>query len=328
MTWIATDLKSNTVYVDIDPKGQKCLELAPGCEPRMIEKFNKDRLLFPGSSRHILPIKYTPSSSEADGFTRLKSLLMDTTPAEEHQRYFIMCWIISIILRDYFRDRGNLQLVGGPAVGKSNTVERTLILIYGQSFWGQGTDKANAHLASVVPLLPLDNVENRNLSAGLQDFMLLSACSGHSGKFKGEIVKLNALCMLTSIAPFPAKYPELINRTYIVELKPKLKQPAFLHDQTMKLILQYRNQMLSDIFRLISLKVLPRLDRIDSWRSLIGKRHDAHGKERLNDHLAVILLILESLVEYLPIVGGAPAELQALAILDQWMMDWAGATEE
>ncbi len=327
MTWIVTDRKHNAIYIDLNSKDGKALYLAPGQKPRMVAK--EASVLH--TSLHIIPFEYTPSSSEAEGFTRLKTLMMDPIPAEDHQRYFILAWLISIFLMDYFQARGLLQLIGGSAVGKSKMLERASMLIYGKSLLGRGSVASYTRLATMNPLIFLDNVENRNLGPLVSNFMLLlangaSVTKGLSDDVTVQMQKLNALCMLSSIEPFPERAPEMINRTYTVEAKHKLKQPAYLNDETMKLIGKYRNQMLSDIFLLISMKVLPRLERQEFWFECLETRYEGHSKARLNDHLSMIALILEALLEYLP-VAAAPIELQALAIMDQWIASWDGADQ-
>jgi DNA primase len=72
---------------------------------------------------------------------------------------------------------------------------------------------------------------------------------------------------------------------------------------------------------MISLKVLPRLDRRKFWSEYLQRQHAGHNKDRNNEHLCTIILILEALLEHIPLANCPdPIEKQAIKLVDQWVL--------
>jgi hypothetical protein len=92
-----------------------------------------------------------------------------------------------------------------------------------------------------------------------------------------------------------------------------------MHDATMGDIRKNRNMMLSAIFKVLAHKVLPKLERRRFWSQELQSRHAGHNKERNNEHLCTICVILEVVLEYIPIDAGKSPESQAAAIVDKWI---------
>ena len=321
-SWIHLDREHNIIYINLNSEGGKIVKISPGVDPEMVEND-----LGLASNPSLSPFRYIPNVGEAEGFRALKALLMDSAPMQISQQYFLICWAISAFLLPYFPDRILLQMFGNAGSGKSQTMARLSMLFNGDVFYGQ-TIAAAGRMACVNPVLFMDNVDN--LSAPVTDFLLFMANSAHKPKAKAgndigvSFQKLNALCMITSIEPFPVNYPELLNRSVALTTDRAAKKADYVAESVLKSIRCDRDLMLSAIFKLIGKKVLPRLKRENYfWKELIGQRYSGHGKERMNDHLAVMALILEALLEYLPYspLAIAPTKMQA-AILDQWFEDW------
>lgn len=325
-SWMHTDRERDTVYLNLNSEHNKIIRIAPGTDPQMIDNGTNEQSVMLSSSSQIQPFEYQPNTGEAEGFRRLGALLMDTTPAELPQRYFLLCWTVSIFLMHYQTDRGLLQVIGGSGLGKSKVAERVSMLLYGETYVGKGTGAAETRVATNNPIVFLDNLENRNLVLGTVDFLLFLANSAHKPKAKAgsdtEVLyqKLNAMGMTTGIEPFPGKYPELINRTWPLILDGRFKMKGYMHDATLGDIKKNRNAMLSAIFKVLSRKVLPNLERRRFWSQYLQSKHAGHNKERNNEHLCTIIVILEALLEYLPIPdveGGT--DKQAIALVDRWI---------
>ncbi len=327
MSWIHTDRSSDTIFVNLNSAHNKIVKLAPGQDPQMVENGTNEQSVLLSSSPQMHPFEYISNTSEAEGFHALKTLLMDPTPAEIPQRYFYICYGISIFLTKYQSDKGNMQVIGGTSMGKSKVAERLSQLIYGAPYIGKGTGAAETRVAIANPIVFLDNVENRNLNQAVVDYFLAIANTALKPKAKAgsdtEVLyqRLDAFCMTTAIEAFPGKYPELVNRTWPLILEPRFKSNGYMHDQTMGDIRKQRDMMLSAIFKLISHKVLPRLERRKFWSQYLQSKHAGHNKERNNEHLCTIIIILEALLEYLPLETREPMpiEKQATHLVDKWI---------
>jgi DNA primase len=332
MSWIHTDRTTDTIYINLNSEHSKIVRIEPGKEPHMIENGTNEKSVLLSSSSQIQPFEYLQNTSEAEGFTRLKTLLMDTTPADIAQKYFLLGWTISIFMMHYQSDRGLMQVIGGSGLGKSKVAERVSQLLYGAPYVGKGTGASETRVATNNPIVFLDNLENRNLILATVDFLLFLANSANKPKAKAgsdtEVLyqKLNAFGMCTGIEPFPGKYPELINRTWPLILEPKYKSSGYMHDATMGEIRKDRDMMLSAIFKTLAMKVLPKLDpkqasgdRRRFWSQYLQTAHPGHNKERNNEHLCTIIVIIEAALEYLPIDAKMPIEKQMMGLVDKWV---------
>jgi len=333
MSWIHTDRASDTIYINLNSEHSKIVRIEPGKEPQMIENGTNEKSVLLSSSSQIQPFEYKSNTSEAEGFSRLKTLLMDTTPASIDQKYFVLGWTISIFMMHYQSDRGLMQVIGGSGLGKSKVAERVSQLLYGAPYVGKGTGASETRVATNNPIVFLDNLENRNLILATVDFLLFLANSANKPKAKAgsdtEVLyqKLNAFGMCTGIEPFPGKYPELINRTWPLVLEPKYKTSGYMHDATMGEIRKDRDLMLSAIFKTLARKVLPKLepkqaggDRRRFWSQYLQTTHPGHNKERNNEHLCTIIVIIEAVLEYLPIDAKIPIEKQTQLLVDKWVL--------
>ncbi|MDP2167955.1 MAG: CHC2 zinc finger domain-containing protein [Thermodesulfovibrionales bacterium] len=330
MSWLYTDREKDIIYINLNSGHNKILRIAPDEPPQMIDNGTNEHAVLLSSSPQIRSFEYLnqQGEGEAEGFRAMKSLLMDTSPCEGPQRYFLLCWTISTFLMNYQTDRGLLQIIGSSSTGKSKVAERISQLLYGESFIGKGTGAAETRVAVSNPVLFLDNLENRNLTQGTVDFLLFVANSAHKPKAKSgsdtDVLyqKLNTMGVITSIEEFPGRLPELINRTFPLILETQYKQTGYMHDETMRAILKKRNAMLSAIFGMLAKDTLPRLAERADWSKFLSTRFPGHNKERNNEHICTMLLILEGLLKHLPFhaKGGAvPVKKQAEEILEHWI---------
>jgi len=326
-SWIFTDKKNDIIYLNLNSAHNKILKLAPNAEPQMIDNGTNDQSIILSSSLQISTFKYLPAPSEAEGFRALKTLIMDPTPTEIPQRYFLLCWTISAFLIQYQSDRGLMHITGGTGLGKTKVCERISVLLYGESYVGRGTTPASTRMALNNPMVYENNLENRDLTKDKVEFLLFLADGTHKPKAKTgsdtEIwfQKLNSLGMSNGIEAFPGKYAELINRTWPLILDRAYRKNGYMHDATLGDIRKNRDLMLSTIFRMITHKVLPRLDRRRFWSEYLQSRHAGHNKERNNEHLTMIITTLEAVLEYLPLPGkeDQPIAKQAELLADRWI---------
>jgi DNA primase len=328
MSWMHTDRENDTIYLNLNSLYNKIIKVAPGEEPQVIDNGTNEQSVLLASSPQIRHFEYLQTGSEAEGFAALKRLLIDTTPCDGPQRYFLICWMISTLMMHYQSDRGLLQVIASSKIGKSKVAERISQLFFGESYVGKGTDAAETRVATANPFLFLDNLENRNLTAGTVDFLLLLANSSHKPKAKSgsdsEVLyqKLFTMCVITSIEAFPGKIPELVNRTFPLMLEPQYKLHGYMHDEIMREILKKRSLILSILLKMIGKEILPRLSERLDWSKYIQTRHAGHDKDRNNEHICTMMIILEALLEHIPWKKDTSVKSQASELLDRWISYW------
>mgnify|MGYP001574838179 CR=1 FL=1 len=335
-SWLFTDREKDTIYLNLNSKHNKILKISPGEETQPLDNGTNEHSVLLSSSSQIKPFELQSTQGEAEGFSALKTLMMDTVPAERPHRYFLLCWTITTFLMDYQGDRGLLQVIGTSGLGKSKVAERISQLVYGENFVGRGTGASDVRIATHNPINFIDNLENRDLNQGRLDFLLLLANSATKPKAKTgsdtAVVyqRLKSMGVVTSIEPFPGKYPELLNRTFPLQLDTKHRIHGYMHDEVMREILRKRNLMLSTIFNMIGKRVLPALEARTDWSKFIHTKYPAHNKERMNEHICMMLLILEGLLEHIPYSkdGSVPLKKQAEEILERWIAEFEAQAHE
>lgn len=325
MNWIHTDREDDAIYMNLKSDHQKIIKIASGCDPMEIENGTNEKAVLLDSSSEIQPFRYITNPKKAEGLSALKSLLMDTTPCEGPQRYLLVCWLISTFMAGYQSDRGLFQVIGSSKLGKSKVLERSSNLIFGKNLVGSGTVPANKRLAITNPLVFEDNLEECNLKEQKVLFLLhLANCHTSPMAKKGsdtEVVfqQFAAIGMISSIESFPGSKPELVNRTFALILDEVYKLTGYNHDEVMRQILKSRNLILSSIFHLIGHDILPRLSERTEWMKYLNKKFPGHNKERCNEHISTMMIILEALLKYLPAMKDTPVDKQAIDMLDKWI---------
>lgn len=325
VTWMHTDQARDTVYLNLSDEQNKIIKLAPGVDPVAIDNGTNDDRILLNRSFVIKEFNYQPKADEAEAVRAYKRLIMDNTATEAPMRYFIGCWALSCFLLDFQSDRGLLQLIGTSGVGKSKTPERISYLFMGQNQVGQASGAGNVRVAAASPVIFLDNIENKDLTRERVNFLLLLANSALKLKARGdsetEVVqqKLNSLGMITSIEAIPGKIPELLNRTFIVELDRAHRSTSYLHDEVVREIQHKRPEILSGLLKMISRRVLPRLSARAEWSRDLSRHHAGHNKERNNAQLTMMAVILEAILEHAPYREGQPVSVQASELVRKWV---------
>ena len=326
MSWTYTCRETDTVYYNLTLPMHKIIKVTAGEEPVTIDNGTNENSVLLNSSPQIRELAYKPTTSEAEGFRALKKHLMDPMPCEPAQRYFLACWVLSTFLINYQTDRGLVQIIGSSQVGKSKVAERWSQLVYGETFIGRGTGAAAKRIATRNPIIFLDNIENQNLNQPVVDFLLFLANSAMTPKAAAgsdtDVVyqKLDSMGMITSIEPFPGKYPELINRTFPIICEGRYRmEGGYVHSECLGDILRDRPMMISAILKMIGREVLPRMKERTFWMQEINTHFPGHNKERNNEHLCTMMIILEALLKHIPVNKEHPAKKDAAMILKKWI---------
>jgi DNA primase len=105
-------------------------------------------------------------------------------------------------------------------------------------------------------------------------------------------------------------------------LEHQYKKPGYMHDEVMREILKKRNAILTVIFRMIGRQVLPNLEKRRFWSQHLNTVHPGHDKDRNNEHICTMMVILEALLEHLPWNKTMPVNQQAAELLKKWVTYW------
>ena len=265
---------------------------------------NAKSVLLQDSSK-ILPIEYRQlNESECqEAFVKLKELIFDNLACEPHNRYMYLSWALAYPLIGFFRTVPHMRFEGNSGSGKSRGMELLSYLIYGDSALKCATTASNYTDGALNPLILLDNIESRNLNAGLEDFIITAVTGIEKQKRKIGTDKENVVervkTLINSSGIESLSKNEMINRTLIIEFDRSKYGSKSWNELVYGKIRKNRNQMLSAIFMMIS-RVLERLTDGDfeAVKLDIATKYPNHSKNRADDYLAVMKMIAGELLAY------------------------------
>lgn len=340
VSWIFTNRESDDIYFNLNSPKSEILKISPGADPVTLPNgTNKEGVLL-SSSNQIHPFEYLQSANEAEGFAALKEYLFDNLTCEKEMRYWILCWVISFLLIDFNKNRALAQFTGASASGKSTGASLISQLIYGADLVGQSSAASSFSEGANTPLVIQDNIENRDLTKQMVNFLLLAANSAMKKKRKAgtdsDVVseQIKAMVVITSIEPIPGSIPELVNRTFQVIFEHRFQRQGFVEDEASRGIVKKRNLILSALLKTLSHKVLPRLSARADWLKYIEREFPHHNKRRVNEFLSTLLVILEAVLGFIPYYGVETAggsetpQIQARDVLKRWIAYEDGLADE
>jgi len=196
-----------------------------------------------------------------------------------------------------------MRFEGDSGGSKSSAMELMSYLIYGDTALKTATVASNYTDAALNPMIFLDNIETRNLSQSLEDFMITAVTGIKKEKRKSgtdrENVEETVKALINSSGIEGLKKNELINRSFIIEFDiakyGNIKYTEFIYDD----IIRNRNKILSAVFQMVS-EIHERIINKDNYkiREEITKRYGNHSKSRANEFLALMWMITERLIKY------------------------------
>lgn len=301
--WIHTDRNTDTLFINLNGVNNSILKVSKERIEEVQNGLNDDGILL-RSSRKILPLNFLPDASVKEGLQALKETVFDNLPCERENRYLVLCWFMTAFLLDFAPYMALMKFSGPTNSGKTTAAKLLSLLIYGNEHLGDPSTAAMYAVSSQNPLLIVDNLESDDITKSGLKFLLLSATKG--GKEKRtqgtetgtteEIPK--ALVLVTAIEPFTKA--ELINRTYDVEYSVKFKSDDFIEDEVIREIIKKRDIILSSMIRFIQKDILPNLAKRRDYITILKKEYKGHAKNRTDEFMALLMLILEKLVKYIP----------------------------
>jgi DNA primase len=305
-SWISTDRSTDSIFVNLNGPNNSILKLnAKGIE-EVPNGLNKEGVLLKSSPR-IRTLNFRPDVPIREGMKLLRELVLDNLTCELEQRYLILCWLVSAFMIDFSPYMGLMKFSGASASGKTTAARLLSLLLYGTEQLGEPTASAAYSVAAQNPLLVIDNLEQDDITKSIFKFLLLSATRGSKEKRAGGTdsdtvqEKPKALVLVTAIEPFTKA--ELINRTYDVEFSHRFKQDGFVEDDVVGVITKRRDVILSAVLKFLHAEILPNLEKRKDYIAVLKKEHRGHAKNRTDEYLALLMLILEKLLAHMPVHG-------------------------
>jgi DNA primase len=311
--WIYTDTDKDCIFYNLNSPSNVILKL---CRERIEEVqngMNDDHVLLASSSK-IMPFNFLPDTEIQEGMQLLKELVFDNLAVKREQRFLILCWLISGFCPEMAPYQFIMKFEGYASSGKSTAAKLITALLYKTEDLSDSSAAAAFSSAAKNPLVVIDNLENKDLNRGLQKFLLLAATRGQKEKRKGGTdtdtvdESPRALICVTAIEPFTLS--ELISRTFVLPFDRRVHGSDNFHEsEVLEQLKKKRDRMLSALLRFMQMEVLPNLEQRREFITILNKTFKGHAKDRTNAYLALLMLILEKLLKYIPYFEGDTAAL-------------------
>ena len=273
-------------------------------------------------SNKMQPISFDPSVDIRAAMSEFAALFLSNLSTTAENRLFIAGWIFNVFLLGFSRDRAILQFTGGAASGKTTAANLASLLIYGEDWVGKSKTASDYADGMVNPLTIKDNLEARDIDRGTLNFLLAAATGTVNQKRKGgtdsENVyeRLNNQVLCTAIEPFEAH--ELITRTWTIHFEPHHRSPAFQKTAVFERIREQRSAILSAFFLILAQDILPSYaERRRFYLNHIRQCFAGHSKQRLDEFLAGLFVLVEGLFKYLPSARPVPADHATRSLIDE-----------
>ena len=302
-SWIYTDRTTDTIYINLNSPNSMILKVSKEGVAETPNGLNKEGVLLK-SSHKILPLNFLPDVDIQEGMTALKELIFDNLTCEKEQRYMILCWMMSAFLLDFAPYYALMKFSGPTSAGKTTAARLISLLIYGNEHLGDPSTAAAYAVAAQNPLLIIDNLESDDFTKSMSKFLLLSATKG--GKEKrtqgtdSDTIQEQpkALVLITAIEPFTKA--EMINRTYDIDFLSQYKSEDFIEDEAIRAIIKKRDLIMSAILKFLQKDILTHLEKRRDFITILKKEHKGHSKNRTDEFLATLMLMLEKVLRYIP----------------------------
>ncbi len=305
--WIFQDVARDLIFMNLNSPGNQILRISKDRVEEIQNGMNDDHILL-SSSQKIAPMTFRPDVDIQEAMTALRELVFDNLATEKKQRYLILSWFFSGFCPDLAPYQFLLKFGGYASSGKSTAAKMLTGLVYGNEQLSDPSGAAAFSSASQNPMLVIDNLENKDLTRGMQKFLLLAATRGQKEKRKGgsdtDTVDESprALICVTAIEPFTLS--ELISRTFEIGFDRRVHGSDEFHEsEVLEQLKKKRDLILSGIIRFIQREILPELEKRKDFMTILNRQFKGHAKDRTNAYLALLMLILSKLLKYIPFYG-------------------------
>ncbi|MCZ6654033.1 MAG: hypothetical protein O7D91_13525 [Planctomycetota bacterium] len=299
---IYTDRRRHCIFIHHGQDDGRILRLSPGKIESVPNGANEDRVcLVPPDD--FMGFKLDQDIDVAEALRLYEARLIDQMACDPIDRSFIRLWLPNVFLLDYSTVKILSKFSGPQGSGKSVATRLLGIVIAGRDIL-QARSTAPALWADAMPLKLLDNVENRNLRAAYEDFLIFAATGGVRPKMKyhsdGERICQHVNCLLVLNGIEALDKPEILSRLYEIEFRRQHQSSDFLETRILDELLESRSRILSGLLRMITDVVLPRIAAggIEEWKRWLDSSYEAHPKARSFEFLARMGIIAEAMQRY------------------------------
>ena len=330
-SWIHRERDGDKIslYSNMKDKENRILKLCDG-DIKLIENgVNDDKVLLKESGK-MEPFTYDASVDVPSVLADLKHIFLDSMSCDLYQSYLVLAHALAPFFIPLTKAKALLKCEGGSGSGKTTGARFAGLLMMGKDIVGKTTSAAAYSMGNQEPMIVFDNIENHNLNLDLLDFFLLVSTGAtrdkrSQGSDTGVVSEtLNTIIWITGIEPFSK--PELINRTLTIKFDEKYRRKdKALMDDLMEELIDKRDPILSALLQVIAREVLPTIqERRRYWVGHIRNTFPNHSKNRMDEYIATLMCLIESLLPYLPIEKSATyfipeGKNHAHHILEQWL---------
>lgn len=324
LSWMHTDFKQDAIFLNPNMDDNKIIKISPNKIEEIENGINDDHILLSGCSMMDDNFQFLPDVSIKEGMELLKDLFFKNLACEVKQRYWILSWMFLSFLIDFSQQRPIAKFCGTSGHGKTTAAKLMSLILYGKNHVSSPTPAAAYSNGTRNPFIILDNLENEQLPK-FRDFLLQAV--GEGSKVKRALgsdnqtiqEKIKCIVAVTAIEPFDR--PELVNRTWEFDFIKQFHSKEFMETAVIRNIEKNRNTILSAMFKFISEEILTNLDMQEELYKLIKLTYKAHPKDRTDDSLCMLMLIMEKLTKYFPLKEFETIEKkdQVLEIRNAWI---------
>ncbi|MEW6774847.1 MAG: toprim domain-containing protein [Bdellovibrionota bacterium] len=276
-------------------------------EPGSVSIIPNARVSLLRPSNKMKPIEFDPDVDVQRAFADLERLFLSNLSTDPANRYFTLCWLLSIFLMPFSHDRAVVHMGGTAASGKTTAANLCSVLLYGEDWVGKSRTASDFADGMVNPLTIKDNLENRDIDTGTYNFLLAAATGTVNQKRKGGTDSENVherlynQVIVTAIDPLDRDRNDLLSRTWCMEFGSKYRSPAFQKTSVMEALKEKRSQILSAFLLVLAREILPQWkERKGFYLELQRLHYPGHPKHRLDEFLAGLFTVLETILKYLP----------------------------
>lgn len=297
LSWLYTSFKRNTIYFNLNNTSHQIVKINSTGIELVNNGGNEDHIILHNSNK-MEPISYIPDATIDEAQLKIKELIGDYLTCENVYKPLIINWFMTFLLMDYAATKPMLRFEGEAGSGKTAASKLLSVLMYGDVQHKKSTDAANYSDGSQNGLIILDNIETRQATETLKNFLITSVTGIAKEKRKAgtesetTIERTKCLTITTGIEPLGGSFSEVLSRSFTIDFHTKYQSEKFLENDIIEKIKTERDYILSAIINITS-KVLAMIEdgRQKLVMELLNKELKDNDKKRCNDFLSLIYLI-------------------------------------